>query len=581
MHRIAVLSVVACTLMSTAVAQASAAAPRTPLIARAVRTPDTVLRGARHADDRRIPAGRAEAFAFRAQGSGRVGAINLHLGSRDRAKRLLVALFSDRGGRPGALMAAGSSSSLRTGAWNAVAVPATDISSGTRYWVALLGKGGAVSLRAGHSLYLTMTRTSRASHKPAPVSRKTTTGTAPTTPTPTPTPPTMVSTSPVATTPVTTTVPRSPVGTPPVTVTDPSPPTPPPAPPDDCDLTATPASFTAQVSAAKAGQTVCLASGSYGTWRGVDKAIVVAASPGAAPTMTIEFASGAGGFTLDGMRIVGGDIDQGASNLTIEDSAFTAALTIDGLANANVTLTGDSFDNISDNASCTGEPARIHLDYYATGTPSGVTIEYSTFDGGNADGIQTGAPVVIRDNLFENIRERSATDCQHTDSIQGVAAYDLTVVGNLFHNDSDGLVDFDDSTDDTATDNACYAIDRGACVTLYGDRDSVVEHNAAGPGMNVLEIDTKPGHRAGTGTIFEDNVGGVSEADGSTLGADSGNLFPGATSPNVSGNPTFAGGANPTTWAGFELAGTSGGYAADDEVDAIGVQAGVDGPPIQ
>ena len=43
-----------------------------------------------------------------------------------------------------------------------------------------------------------------------------------------------------------------------------------------CNINASPSSFSSAVSAAAPGQTVCLASGDYGTWRGTNKAITVA-----------------------------------------------------------------------------------------------------------------------------------------------------------------------------------------------------------------------------------------------------------------------------------------------------------------
>ena len=46
---------------------------------------------------------------------------------------------------------------------------------------------------------------------------------------------------------------------------------PPPPPPGSCDLNATPSSFASQVAAASSGQTVCLATGSYGTWTGTSR----------------------------------------------------------------------------------------------------------------------------------------------------------------------------------------------------------------------------------------------------------------------------------------------------------------------
>ena len=94
------------------------------------------------------------------------------------------------------------------------------------------------------------------------------------------------------------------------------------------------------------------------------------------------------------------------------------------------------------------------------------------FSGGDTDGIQTGAPLVIKNNVFTDLRS-PASDCNHTDSIQGVGSTGVVVEGNLFYNDYDGAVDFDAPSHWLVTDNVCYKIDRGACVTLYGDPERV------------------------------------------------------------------------------------------------------------
>ena len=336
-----------------------------------------------------------------------------------------------------------------------------------------------------------------------------------------------------------------------------------------CSRNATPRSFKSTIAAAKPGDTVCLASGDYGNWSGTDKAITVAASPAAVAQLRFSFGPGARGFTMTGLRGMGGTISKGASAITIKDSAFASAVAIDGLAHADITFDHDTFKNMS-NPGCEGQPARIHLEYSSV-NPSGVLVENSQFSGGDDDGIQTGAPLVIKDNVFTDLRSLPS-DCNHTDSIQGVGSPGVVVVGNLFYDDADGAVDFNGSARWRVTDNVCFDIDRGACVSLYGDLDSVVTHNTAGPGMAVLEIDTKPGSRPGRGTSFTDNVGGYRAGDGSTVATDTGNLYPGAQSPNIGGQPTFVGGASPATWSGFALAADSAGYASGTG-NPIGIDA--------
>ena len=109
-----------------------------------------------------------------------------------------------------------------------------------------------------------------------------------------------------------------------------------------CDLSATPSSFASQVSAASAGQTICLASGNYGTWQGTNKAITIRGASGSTPTMRVSLGSGDSGFTLDGVSGMGGTVSAGAANITIENSTFASQLDIEG-ALTNVVINNNSF----------------------------------------------------------------------------------------------------------------------------------------------------------------------------------------------------------------------------------------------
>jgi hypothetical protein len=56
-------------------------------------------------------------------------------------------------------------------------------------------------------------------------------------------------------------------------------------------------------------------------------------------------------------------------------------------------------------------------------------------------------------------------------------------------------------------------------------------------------------------------------------------MWPGASAPNISGSATFTGGADPTTWAGFELTSGSAGHAAGSDGQDVGIRASAGGPP--
>jgi hypothetical protein len=515
-----------------------------------------------------IATGSARAFLFTNRVSATANTIRVYVARNHRAHAFTLGIYSSRSGRPATLLTSGSTRAAKAGRWATVHVHSVGLRAGRSYWIAVLARHARLYVRDR------VTRECRSAvarqHRLRGLPSRWRTGawrhaceisaqvrggraapppTRPTPPVPPPSPP-----SPPA-------PPAGPIGLTP--------------PPIVCTATATPSTFGSVVSGAAAGQTVCLASGNYGTWGGTNKAITIAPAPGASPTMQVNFGSGDTGFTMLEIGGLSGQISAGASNITIEFSAFTDTLVVDGLSNADVVLNADTFKDISD-PGCNGQPARIHV--VNSSGPTGFTVENSLFSGGDTDGIQTGSPLTILNNVFTDLRS-SSSDCNHTDSIQLYGGNNVVASGNLFDNDYDGLVAFDGTAGNTITDNVCYNIDRGSCITLYSDDGSVVNHNTAGPGMNLLEVDRKSGDPAGTGTVFENNVGDFTQANGSTLQTDTNNLFPSAHSPNIAGRPTFVGGTSPTTWAGYELTPTSAGHGAATDKSAVGIRASAAGPP--
>jgi hypothetical protein len=205
--------------------------------------------------------------------------------------------------------------------------------------------------------------------------------------------------------------------------------------------------------------------------------------------------------------------------------------------------------------------------------PAGVTVSNSILQGGNLDGVRpdVNGGVVVENNQFIDIKENGEGDCQHTDSIQFYGGQNITIRNNYFRGGSNGIVAFDGTSGNIITGNVCVNLGRGACITLYSDKNSVVEHNATVTNMDVLEIDHKPADAAGTGTIFRNNVGGLSAANGSTVAVNTKNLFSGASGTNINGTPIFVGGSSPTTWAGFKLAPGSPGIGAASDGTDVGI----------
>ena len=143
-----------------------------------------------------------------------------------------------------------------------------------------------------------------------------------------------------------------------------------------CDRSASPSSFGSEVSAASAGQTVCLASGSYGTFAGTGKAVTIRAADGASPQMRFSFGAGDVGFVLEGMSGMGGTIGDGARNITIRKSAFAGTVNVSGSGTDGIVFDANTH-NWNVGPSSSGANAKIYLENSLTGTlaaPS-VTIQ--------------------------------------------------------------------------------------------------------------------------------------------------------------------------------------------------------------
>ncbi len=341
---------------------------------------------------------------------------------------------------------------------------------------------------------------------------------------------------------------------------------------DSCDLNATTATFSAQVSAATTGQTVCLASGNYSTWTGTNKSITIKAASGASPVMDIDFSNGDSGFTLDGMTGMSGDIVGSASNITIKNSVFTAGIHVGTtVSNANIVLDGNTHINIT--PASNGFAGRIHLD--ATGVPCGITVRNSTLGGGYADGIRADCNgVLIESNRFIDFQD---AEPYHADPIQMYGGSNIVIRGNFF--DNRGL---------TGLPNESVA----AYVMITGGTSSItVEDNVfRSPGYTFLIDGTISGgtiqnNTAETGTCgFGQACGQVAATGSFTARNNILGRVPGGTAThnmvyggsvsgtNFVGTPVFAGGSGRTTYEDFYLAAGSPGKNAGSDSKDIGIR---------
>jgi hypothetical protein len=90
------------------------------------------------------PAGIAEAFQSTAVASGTADSISFYVAPTSSATQVVIGVYSDKGGHPGTLLAQTSTSQLVNGGWNTLALPNTQITQGSPYWISILGTSGTV-----------------------------------------------------------------------------------------------------------------------------------------------------------------------------------------------------------------------------------------------------------------------------------------------------------------------------------------------------------------------------------------------------------------------------------------------------
>jgi hypothetical protein len=93
------------------------------------------------------PSGAAEAFKLTAVAGGTLSAFSTYVDVLSTATSITVGVYVDANGHPGTLLTQGKLTGPSAGAWNDVAVTPVSITSGTTYWIALLGNGGVVKFR--------------------------------------------------------------------------------------------------------------------------------------------------------------------------------------------------------------------------------------------------------------------------------------------------------------------------------------------------------------------------------------------------------------------------------------------------
>jgi hypothetical protein len=350
---------------------------------------------------------------------------------------------------------------------------------------------------------------------------------------------------------------------------------------------ASPSNLERVFAAARGGDTILLAEGDYGTFRGGLKSrrVTLRPQPGAKVTMALAFRPAAN-VTVSGVTLSEVVVGNSRSrNITVRNSDIPGQVTLrtSELADANILFARNTHRDWDKCDGCA--EGRVWLPGN-TGRPSGVTIRRSEFRGGLSDGIQNGSNGTrIVGNEFHRLETGSA-DGVHADAIQLYGSRRTVIRGNWFHDlpQGVGIILAADGADHEVIEDNVFQPMRGGgrtrpfAIDLFSDDGSVIRHNTLADGRcefnlrcGIVALGSKDGDDPGRGTVIRDNVvGEISCCNGPAGYTASHNLVrSGRRGPNgIKGRPRYVGGARPNGYRAFALArGSRGRRNASDGRD--------------
>ena len=312
----------------------------------------------------------------------------------------------------------------------------------------------------------------------------------------------------------------------------------------DSERRATPASFAEAFSDARGGDTIVLASGDYGTFKGGRKSstVTIRSAPGARVRMELQL-HGASHLRLQGLTIAGADISGDTHDVTVARSRFTGSADVDAteMAGADILFDRDVFSGINVCSTCHEGRLTVHARREGN-RPVGVTVRNSLFNGGgNSDGIQVGGyGVRILHNEFTGIHQ---IDDTHTDAIQLYGQSHTVVRGNYIHDAASGIMAPDGTNHEIIENNVIRTDGSPRSITMGSDVGSIVRCNTLPTGScwyhqrcGTLFVGSGNSGAPSRDTIVEDNLlGGLSIGEGSRLAVKRGNLIGSAAKGRHSG----------------------------------------------
>ncbi|MGZ6587943.1 MAG: Ig-like domain-containing protein [Solirubrobacteraceae bacterium] len=255
---------------------------------------------------------------------------------------------------------------------------------------------------------------------------------------------------------------------------------------------ATPSTFASMFSQAQGGDTVFLASGSYGSWNGGAKSgmVVVAAEPGASPSMA------------------GGDFGSSVRNITIRGVTFTGPVEVaPGSTPLNLVFDGDTWGNVG-HAAHEGRLSIVGGGSSAIGG-NGVQVKNSTFGpGGCSDGIQdsSNGTEIGPNNEFKGILQGNCAE--HADAIQPYASNYIYIHDNYLHDNEQGIMSPDGvSTGYRITNNVIHTSTGYPCMHLGDTRNGSVTHNVCRNGS--IRVFGGNQNQPSQNMVVRDNAAGI------------------------------------------------------------------------
>ena len=346
-----------------------------------------------------------------------------------------------------------------------------------------------------------------------------------------------------------------------------------------CTQTLNPGADVAKAaSTAAAGAIICLNAGNYGkvAFTSISKTadVTVQSTSGRTATLSADIWA-SNHLKLQNLTISNLEIRDASRNVTVASSTFTGQtlLRVTG-SNVNVVIDGSTFDGITVCTSC--YEGRLQII-----SGNGVKITNNHFGGGGeSDGIQLGASGVTigPGNVFEGLIQGNYG--RHIDAIQGYGQSDTTITGNYFFNNTIYIGMYDGGSNETITNNVFGPSSTNEQKLQLGSIQGLTFTHNTVKGRFVVAQGAKNGMKKNINAVYRNNVfDGTSIADtGDQPGCASGcvydsNLFTSnarGTNTTVA-TPSYTGGSNPSTWAGFQLTPSSAGYKDATDGTDLGV----------